>query len=41
MFTYPGGRLTITRYTLRHLIHDAYGVSDFQVAGPDISVLIL
>jgi uncharacterized protein (TIGR03435 family) len=33
MFTYPGGRLTITRYTLRNLIHDAYGVSDFQVAG--------
>jgi uncharacterized protein (TIGR03435 family) len=30
-----GGRLTITNYTLKMLIHEAYGVQDFQItAGP-------
>jgi uncharacterized protein (TIGR03435 family) len=33
MFVYPGGRLTITNYTLRMLIHDAYGVEDYQISG--------
>lgn len=33
MFTYPGGRLTITRLTLKTVICEAYGVSDFQISG--------
>jgi uncharacterized protein (TIGR03435 family) len=33
MFLYPGGRLTITNYTLRMLIHDVYGVEDYQISG--------
>jgi uncharacterized protein (TIGR03435 family) len=33
MFVYPGGRLTVTNYTLRMLIHDAYGVQDYQISG--------
>jgi uncharacterized protein (TIGR03435 family) len=31
--TYPGGRLVITNYTLRMLIHEAYGVDDYQISG--------
>jgi uncharacterized protein (TIGR03435 family) len=33
MFTNPGGRITVTLYTLKMLIHDAYGVQDFQISG--------
>src|SRR5205809_4383939 len=33
MFCHPGGRITITNYTLRMLIHDAYQVQDFQILG--------
>ncbi len=33
MFVYPGGRLTVTGYTLRQLIHDAYGVPEVQISG--------
>jgi uncharacterized protein (TIGR03435 family) len=33
MFAYPGGRLTVTNYTLKMLIHEAYGVPDFQIIG--------
>jgi uncharacterized protein (TIGR03435 family) len=33
MFVYPGGRLTVSNYTLRMLIHDAYGVEDYQISG--------
>jgi uncharacterized protein (TIGR03435 family) len=32
MFTYPGGRLNITKYALKMLIESAYGVSEFQVS---------
>jgi len=32
-FVYPGGRLVVTNYTLKMLIHEAYGVSDFQILG--------
>jgi len=28
-----GGRITITNYTLRMLIHEAYGVQTFQISG--------
>jgi uncharacterized protein (TIGR03435 family) len=31
--TYPGGRLVITNYTLRMLIHEAYSVNDNQISG--------
>jgi uncharacterized protein (TIGR03435 family) len=34
MFVYPGGRLTVTNYTLRMLIHDTYGVEVYQISGP-------
>jgi bla regulator protein blaR1 len=33
MFTYPGGKLIITKYTLKMLIHEAYGVNDNQISG--------
>src|ERR1017187_7008649 len=33
MFTYPGGRMIITKYTLKMLIHEAYGVNDSQISG--------
>jgi uncharacterized protein (TIGR03435 family) len=33
MFTYPGGRLIITKYTLKMLIHEPYGVNDSQISG--------
>jgi uncharacterized protein (TIGR03435 family) len=33
MFTYPGGRLTVTNYTLRMLIAAAYQVREFQILG--------
>jgi uncharacterized protein (TIGR03435 family) len=33
MFTYPGGRLTITQQTLKTIIQEAYGVNRFQVSG--------
>jgi uncharacterized protein (TIGR03435 family) len=33
MFTRPGGRITITLYTLKMLIHEAYGVQAFQISG--------
>jgi len=33
MFTYPGGRLTITQQSLKAIIQEAYGVSSFQVSG--------
>jgi uncharacterized protein (TIGR03435 family) len=33
MFTYPGGRLTITQQSLKVIIQEAYGVSPFQVSG--------
>jgi uncharacterized protein (TIGR03435 family) len=33
LFCYPGGRIKATNYTLRMLIHDAFGVEDYQVAG--------
>lgn len=31
--TYPGGKLIITQYTLKMLIHEAYGVQDDQISG--------
>jgi uncharacterized protein (TIGR03435 family) len=33
MFTWPGGRITVTLYTLRMLIQDAFEVQEFQIAG--------
>jgi uncharacterized protein (TIGR03435 family) len=33
MFVDRGGRVTITNYTLKLLIQDAYGVQDFQITG--------
>jgi uncharacterized protein (TIGR03435 family) len=33
LFTYPGGRIRATNYTLRMLIHDAYGVEMNQIVG--------
>jgi bla regulator protein blaR1 len=33
MFTYPGGKLSIIRYTLKMLIHDAYSINDNQISG--------
>ena len=32
-FVYPGGRMSVTNYTLRMLIHDAWLVEDFQILG--------
>jgi uncharacterized protein (TIGR03435 family) len=35
LYTYPGGRIHATSYTLRMLIHDAYNMEvDHIVAGP-------
>jgi uncharacterized protein (TIGR03435 family) len=33
LFTYPGGRIRSTNYTLKQLIHDAYDLEDFRVVG--------
>jgi uncharacterized protein (TIGR03435 family) len=33
MFVHPGGRMTVTNYTLRMLIHEAYLVQDFLIEG--------
>jgi uncharacterized protein (TIGR03435 family) len=33
MFVYPGGRITVSNYTLRMLIHEAWQVEDFQIDG--------
>jgi uncharacterized protein (TIGR03435 family) len=33
MFVYPGGRMTVSNYTLRMLIHEAYLVQDFLIEG--------
>jgi uncharacterized protein (TIGR03435 family) len=33
MLVYPGGRMTISRYTLRMLIHEAWLVEDFLIEG--------
>src|SRR5689334_23329863 len=33
MFVYPGGRMVVTNYNLRSLIHDAYLVEIFQIDG--------
>lgn len=33
LFTYPGGRITVTNYTLKMLIHEAYNIEDFRILG--------
>jgi uncharacterized protein (TIGR03435 family) len=33
MFTYPGGRIVATNYTLKMLIHEAYDIEDYKVHG--------
>src|SRR5580658_6402001 len=33
LFTWPGGRVTATMYTLKQLIQEAYGVQPFQISG--------
>jgi uncharacterized protein (TIGR03435 family) len=33
LFTYPGGRIVVSNYTLKNLIHDAYNVEDYQILG--------
>jgi uncharacterized protein (TIGR03435 family) len=33
LFTYPGGRIRATNYTLRMLIHDAYSLEMHQIVG--------
>jgi uncharacterized protein (TIGR03435 family) len=33
MFTYPGGRVTATNYTLKMLIHEAYAIEDYKILG--------
>jgi uncharacterized protein (TIGR03435 family) len=33
LFTYPGGRVVATKYTLRMLIHDAYNLQDQRIQG--------
>lgn len=33
MFTYPGGRVTVTNYTLKMLIHEAYAIEDYKILG--------
>src|ERR1700733_12652338 len=33
LFTSPGGRITITKFTLRMLIQVAYGINKYQVSG--------
>jgi len=32
-FTYPGGRIIITNYSLKMLIHEAYSIDDDQISG--------
>jgi len=33
LFTYPGGRITATNYTLKMLIHEAYNIEVFRILG--------
>jgi len=33
LFTYPGGRVAATNYTLRMLIHEAFNLQDHQIQG--------
>lgn len=33
LFTYPGGRVTATNYTLKMLIHEAYHIEEFRILG--------
>jgi uncharacterized protein (TIGR03435 family) len=33
LFTYPGGRIVATDYSLRFLIHDAYGIEPYRILG--------
>jgi uncharacterized protein (TIGR03435 family) len=33
LFTYPGGRISATNYTLQMLMEEAYGVQSFQISG--------
>lgn len=33
IFTYPGGRITITNYSLRAMLEEAFHVQPFQIAG--------
>jgi uncharacterized protein (TIGR03435 family) len=33
MFTFPGGRVTATNYTLKMLIHEAWNVEDYRISG--------
>jgi uncharacterized protein (TIGR03435 family) len=33
LFTYPGGRIRATNYTLKQLIHDAYNVEGYRILG--------
>jgi len=33
MLVYPGGRMTVTNYTLRMLVHEAYLIEDFLIEG--------
>jgi uncharacterized protein (TIGR03435 family) len=33
MFTYPGGRVVATNYTLKMLIHEAYELEDYVILG--------
>src|SRR5580700_3324093 len=33
LFTYPGGRITATNYTLEMLIEEAFSVQRFQISG--------
>src|SRR5580658_6761853 len=33
LYTWPGGRITVTNFTLRQLIQQAYGVEKFQISG--------
>src|ERR1700678_4283501 len=33
LYTYPGGRVTATNYTLEMLMEEAYSVQRFQIAG--------
>jgi uncharacterized protein (TIGR03435 family) len=33
LFTYPGGRVTATNYTLKMLINEAYAIEDYRILG--------
>jgi uncharacterized protein (TIGR03435 family) len=33
MFTYPGGRITATNYTLKGFLHEAYSIDDRRIEG--------